>query len=46
MGYADLGFYGGKDIPTPHIDALAKNGVRFTNGYVVGVRTAARAGPG
>ena len=25
-----------KDIPTPHIDSIAKNGVRFTNGYVSG----------
>ena len=36
MGYADAGFQGCKDIPTPHIDALAKNGVRFTSGYVSG----------
>jgi arylsulfatase A-like enzyme len=27
---------GCKDIPTPNIDALAKKGVRFTNGYVSG----------
>ena len=36
MGYADVGFNGCKDIPTPHLDALAKSGVRFTNGYVSG----------
>ncbi|MES2694623.1 MAG: sulfatase-like hydrolase/transferase [Verrucomicrobiota bacterium] len=36
MGYADVGFHGCKDIPTPHLDALAKSGVRFTNGYVSG----------
>lgn len=36
MGYADVGFQGCKDIPTPHIDSLAKNGVRFTSGYVSG----------
>jgi arylsulfatase A-like enzyme len=36
MGYADLGVHGCKDIPTPHLDALAKSGVRFTNGYVSG----------
>jgi arylsulfatase A-like enzyme len=36
LGYADVGFHGCKDIPTPHIDALAKGGVRFTNGYVSG----------
>ena len=36
MGYADVGFHGCKDIPTPHLDALAKSGVRCTNGYVTG----------
>jgi arylsulfatase A-like enzyme len=34
MGYADAGFQGCKDIPTPHLDALAKAGVRCTDGYV------------
>src|SRR5688572_24713661 len=33
-GYADLGVQGCKDIPTPHIDSIAKNGIRFTSGYV------------
>jgi arylsulfatase A-like enzyme len=36
MGYADVGFHGCKDIPTPHLDALAAAGVRCTNGYVSG----------
>ena len=36
MGYADVGFHGCKDIPTPNIDALAASGVRFTSGYVSG----------
>jgi arylsulfatase A-like enzyme len=36
MGYADVGFHGCKDIPTPNLDALAKSGVRFTQGYVSG----------
>jgi arylsulfatase A-like enzyme len=36
QGYADTGFQGCKDIPTPHIDSLAQNGVRCTNGYVSG----------
>jgi arylsulfatase A-like enzyme len=36
MGYADVGFQGCKDIPTPNLDALAASGVRFTNGYVSG----------
>ena len=30
MGYADIGPFGG-DIPTPHLDRLAKEGCRFTN---------------
>lgn len=36
LGYNDVGCYGCKDIPTPHIDSLAKGGVRFTSGYVTG----------
>src|SRR6187401_1036869 len=36
MGYADVGIHGCKDIPTPHIDSLARNGVRCTSGYVSG----------
>lgn len=36
LGYGDLGFNGCKDIPTPHLDALAASGVRFTNAYVTG----------
>jgi len=34
MGYGDVGCYGSPDVPTPHIDQLARNGVRFTDGYV------------
>ena len=34
LGYGELGCYGGKDIPTPQIDALAAGGARFTSGYV------------
>ncbi len=34
LGYADVGFNGCKDIPTPHIDSIAGNGVRCANGYV------------
>ncbi len=34
LGYADLGITGCKDIATPHIDSIAVNGVRFSNGYV------------
>lgn len=32
MGYSDLGCYGG-EIPTPHLDALAAGGLRFTQFY-------------
>jgi len=32
MGFSDLGCYGG-EIATPHLDALAKNGLRFTQFY-------------
>ncbi len=35
MGWSDIGCYGG-EIPTPHLDALAKNGVRFTQFYNTG----------
>jgi len=33
-GYADFGCYGGRQIPTPNIDAIAKEGTRFTDAYV------------
>ncbi len=33
MGYGDLGCYGQKKIETPHIDALARTGMRFTQHY-------------
>jgi arylsulfatase A-like enzyme len=29
-----LGVYGGTEIPTPNLDAMARGGVRFTDGYV------------
>ena len=34
LGWGELGCQGSKDIPTPNIDAIAKNGVRCTQGYV------------
>src|SRR5262245_35555323 len=34
MGYADVGCYGAKGYKTPHIDRLAREGVRFTDFYV------------
>jgi arylsulfatase A-like enzyme len=36
MGYSDVGFQNCKDIPTPNLDRLAADGVRFTSGYVSG----------
>jgi arylsulfatase A-like enzyme len=36
VGYGEFGFQGAKDVPTPHIDSIAKNGIRFTQGYVSG----------
>ncbi|WP_367875081.1 sulfatase-like hydrolase/transferase [Luteolibacter sp. Populi] len=35
VGVGDFGFSGGKDFPTPNIDALAKEGCVFTNGYAL-----------
>ena len=34
QGYADVGFHGSKEIFTPNIDRIAKNGVIFSQGYV------------
>jgi arylsulfatase len=31
LGYTDLGCYGAKGWATPHLDSLAKDGVRFTD---------------
>jgi arylsulfatase A-like enzyme len=37
LGYGELGCQGfTRQIPTPHIDSIAANGVRFTSGYVSG----------
>lgn len=40
-GYADFGFQGSKIMKTPNLDKLAKQGVKFTQGYV----TDATCGP-
>ena len=40
-GYADFGFNGCKDTPTPNIDSLAREGTIFKQGYV----TASVCGP-
>ncbi len=34
LGSADLGFTGCRDIPTPNLDRLRAQGVRFTNSYI------------
>ena len=31
LGYGDLGITGSKQIPTPHIDSLAADGIHFTH---------------
>ena len=33
LGYGELGAYGQSLIETPHLDALAKSGMRFTQHY-------------
>jgi len=35
-GYGELGCQGNPQIPTPQIDSIATNGIRFTQGYVSG----------
>jgi arylsulfatase len=35
MGFSDIGPYG-SEIPTPHLDALAADGVRFSQFYNTG----------
>ncbi len=45
MGYGDVGFNGCKDIPTPNMDSIAVNGVRFSDGHVTAPQCApSRAG--
>jgi len=43
LGYADLGCYGGKDIRSPNLDRLAKQGVRLTDFYASPVCSPTRA---
>ncbi|QIG53529.1 arylsulfatase [Altererythrobacter sp. BO-6] len=33
LGYGDLGSYGAEGLPTPNVDRLAREGVRFTDGH-------------
>ena len=45
LGWADLGYQGSDDIRSPHIDSLANNGIRFTDGHVsASVCSPSRAG--
>ncbi len=45
LGYGELGCQGNPQIPTPHIDSIAREGVRFTNAYVTAPYcSASRAG--
>ncbi len=45
LGYGELGCQGNPQIPTPHIDSIAANGVRLTQGYVSAAYcSASRAG--
>lgn len=45
MGWGDVGVHGATDVPTPNLDAIAAEGVRFANGYVSGPQCSpARAG--
>lgn len=44
MGYADIGAFGGKNVITPNLDRLAREGRRFTNFHVAQpICTASRA---
>src|SRR5262245_1667289 len=44
LGYSDVGVYGAKDFATPHLDRLAREGVRLTDFHVAqAVCSASRA---
>lgn len=43
QGWGDLSLHGNKDLSTPHIDSLAKDGVRFDRFYVCAVCAPTRA---
>src|SRR5881394_2707194 len=34
VGWGEFWFQGNPQIPTPNIDTIAKNGTKFTNGYI------------
>jgi len=43
QGWPTLGCYGSTRVPTPHLDALAREGMRFTDAYVMPQCTPTRA---
>jgi arylsulfatase A-like enzyme len=43
LSYAGLSVQGSKDVPTPRVDSIAANGVRFTDGYVTAPSARLRA---
>ena len=43
IGYGDIGVYGSPDIKTPHIDRLARQGVKLTDFYAAPQCTPTRA---
>ncbi|MCL4169081.1 UNVERIFIED_CONTAM: hypothetical protein GTU68_056605, partial [Idotea baltica] len=43
QGWGDLSFNGNTNLKTPHIDAIAQNGVAFENFYVQPVCSPTRA---
>lgn len=43
LGYGDLACYGAKDVSTPHIDQMAREGAKFTSCYVAPVCSPTRA---
>jgi arylsulfatase A-like enzyme len=45
LGWSDVGSYGATDVRTPHIDGLARDGIRLTDFYANGMTcTPTRAG--
>ncbi|MEM9589000.1 MAG: sulfatase-like hydrolase/transferase, partial [Planctomycetota bacterium] len=43
LGWPAIGCYGNRYVPTPHIDRLAAEGVRFTDAYAAPQCTPSRA---
>src|SRR5436190_4485090 len=43
QGWPTLGCYGSKQVPTPHLDQLASEGIRFTDAYAMPQCTPTRA---